>query len=504
VRASKQVMACLEAFDPRFESSGLDEAFVEVTDFVAERRKKAEEENEGNETTFFSALDAANEIRAAVREATSLPSSCGVACNKLLAKIASDLGKPDGAFAVPRDPGEIARFVAELPVRKVPGIGRVTERILDGALGVKTCAQLYASRGLVFCLFGKATAEFLLAASLGVGSDEHNYRGDDCGDGEGSEYRRKGLSAERTFAPTADPGFLEGKLGEIAERVAQGVKAEGLRPKTLTLKIKFATFDVVSRAASAGNAGGGGGGGGGGGLGGGANSDPAVSALCAGVSSFSGDDAGRIAAVAVALFRAELRSKKKENKGPPAAAAAASAAGAAPPVRLLGIRLSNWENALVPLERGQRRLDDVLAAAALQQSKEGGKEEEEGGAEGGGEEDEEEEERAASEVVAAAAAASAPAAPAKSSNCWTCSLCTFAGTRLFSLRCDVCGTPRGAKGCGSLLAAGAVAEERAVANRGGGGGGTKVNNPKKRSSASSSAAAAAAAPLDAFFVKKKK
>ena len=278
VAASRQVMACLARFDPRFEAAGLDEAFVDVTEFVTERQK----ENEG-----FSALDAANEIRAAVRAATSLPCSAGLAPNRMLAKIASDLAKPDGAFEVPSSPpSALAAWVSATSVRKVPGVGRVTERILDGALGVKTCAQLYENRGLVFCLFGPATAEFLLAASLGAGSDEHSIA-----DGESEFQQRKGLSAERTFSPTSDLHFIDAKLSEIAERVAEGVKAEGLRPKTLTLKVKLATFEVVTRAVSAG------------GGGGSSNSDPAVSSLCAGLSSFS--DAGRIAAVAAALFRAE-------------------------------------------------------------------------------------------------------------------------------------------------------------------------------------------------------
>ena len=466
--ASKEVMACLPRFDPRFESSGLDEAFVEVTDFVAERKKKEDFLNN------FTPLDAANEIRAAVRAATSLPSSAGLGPNKLLAKIASDLGKPDGAFAVPRDPASIASFVAELPVRKVPGIGRVTERILDGALGVSTCAQLYASRGLVFCLFGKATAEFLLAASLGVGADEHSHEGGDA------EYQRKGLSAERTFAPTGKLSFLEGKLAEIAGRVAEGVNAEGLRPKTLTLKVKYATFDVVSRAASVS------GGGGGGGNSGGSNGDPAVSSLCAGVSSFS--DAGRIAAVAVALFRAEcLNSSSSSPLSKTEERKKQKKRNNCPPVRLLGIRLSNWENAVVPVERGQRRLDDVLAAALNQNQNKDGAE-------------------AAAAAAAAPASTSAAAAvpPAKNnspshSSTWTCSLCTYAETRLFSLRCDICGTPRGATGCGSLLAEGAVAEEKAVAN--GGGGGTE-GLPKDRTK-TKKRPLAPAAPLDAFFVKKK-
>ena len=491
VAASRQVMACLARFDPRFEAAGLDEAFVDVTEFVTERQK----ENEG-----FSALDAANEIRAAVRAATSLPCSAGLAPNRMLAKIASDLAKPDGAFEVPSSPpSALAAWVSATSVRKVPGVGRVTEHILDGALGVKTCAQLYENRGLVFCLFGPATAEFLLAASLGAGSDEHSIA-----DGESEFQQRKGLSAERTFSPTSDLHFIDAKLSEIAERVAEGVKAEGLRPKTLTLKVKLATFEVVTRAVSAG------------GGGGSSNSDPAVSSLCAGLSSFS--DAGRIAAVAAALFRAECfhfsslspstaatavaspakekEKEKEKEKGKEKEKIKRSSdhpppPPPPPPVRLLGIRLSNWENAVAPVERGQRRLDDVLAAAAslALRSKEAG------GGGGGTEAAAEAAPLASSDAAAAATENKTSSSPAT----WTCSLCTYAETRNFSLRCDVCGTPRGATGCGSLLAEGAVAEERAVALAGG----RSSSSSNDRQARANKKRPLASAALDAFFVRKK-
>jgi len=278
-----KVRAVFARFDPDFHPMGLDEAALDLTVYCA--------------ASSLTPATAAEALRAAVRAETGLAVSCGVAPNRLLAKVASDTAKPDGVFVVPRDPAALAAYVAALPTRRVPGIGRVTEATL-AALGVATCSQLHAARGVVGCLFGKATSDFLLAASLGASPERAG--GDDRGGG------RKGLSAERTFAATDDPAILEAKIAELAAAVAARASSEGLRPRAVGLKIKLASFEIISRQASL---------------------PPGPPAAAA------------VAAAAVRLFLGEPRAR----------------------VRLLGVRLSAFDGDRPP---GQASVADLLAQAA--------------------------------------------------------------------------------------------------------------------------------------------
>lgn len=93
----------------------------------------------------MSAVDVVTQLRAEVEAHTSLTISAGIAPNRMLAKICSDMNKPNGQFALEFDRAVITRFMRDLPVRKIPGFGRVTERCLEG-LGVETCGQIYDKR----------------------------------------------------------------------------------------------------------------------------------------------------------------------------------------------------------------------------------------------------------------------------------------------------------------------------------------------------------------------
>jgi hypothetical protein len=181
-----------------------------------------------------------------VRAKTSgLTCSAGVAPNRRLAKVCSDLNKPDGQMVVANDRDAILSLVNPLPVRKVGGVGKVNERVL-AAFGMRTCGDVFAKRAVVAALFSPSAFAFLLEASMGVGTERRPTRALL----PGTQVARKSLGQERTFAPTADRRVLERVVAELAEEVAGSLKEENVAARAVTLKIKRATFEVTQRQTS--------------------------------------------------------------------------------------------------------------------------------------------------------------------------------------------------------------------------------------------------------------
>lgn len=131
-----------------------------------------------------------------------------------------------------------------MPVRNVPGIGSVTASLLGG-VGVHTCADLVEQRALVVALFSARSANSFLRAALGVSGATF------AGDGTGGRLApRKGASRESTFTPTSDAATLAGVLARLVDRLAADLGRLGVCGRTVTLKVKDATFAVRSRSVS--------------------------------------------------------------------------------------------------------------------------------------------------------------------------------------------------------------------------------------------------------------
>ena len=188
-----------------------------------------------------------------------LTCSAGMAPNVSLAKIASDFNKPNGQCFV--DPLDVLEFVRPLAVRKIPGIGRVTEKILN-AHDITTVQDLYDHRGLVNWMFPPATRDFLLKASIGCmgssGSSNNNNNHDDLEDDDhAGNYpsnnepdHQKGISRERTFQPHDCWTTLNGTLDDIARRLSQDMIRKKVLAHTVTMKVKLHDFHVYSRSKS--------------------------------------------------------------------------------------------------------------------------------------------------------------------------------------------------------------------------------------------------------------
>jgi DNA polymerase-4 len=219
---SAQLMGLLETFTPTIEPLSVDEAFLDIT---------------GTEQLFGPPIEVARSIKAAVREQLNLTASVGIAPNKFTAKIASDAEKPDGLVVV-RD-GEVESFLAQLPIRRLWGIGEATEQRLR-RLGIRTVGELagYPRESLIK-QFGQGGEQL---SDLAHGIDERPVQ---------TEREAKSLSSEITFEEDiGDYDQLEAVLFDLSEQVAWRLRKKGLRARTFTLKVRFSDFRTLTRSRS--------------------------------------------------------------------------------------------------------------------------------------------------------------------------------------------------------------------------------------------------------------
>jgi len=217
---SKEIRTVFEAFTDLVEPISVDEAFLDVTASVR---------------LFGDGETIARKIKARIREETRLTASVGVASAKLIAKIASDLEKPDGLVVVP--PGTERAFLAPLPVRRLWGIGpKMEERLAK--LGIHTVGQL---------------ADASMTKLLGThGLDlQRLARGEDDRPVVSDSGPARSVSVEHTFdADEGSPRVLRKALLRLADELSRRLRAESLAGRTVTLKYRDETFRTTTHARS--------------------------------------------------------------------------------------------------------------------------------------------------------------------------------------------------------------------------------------------------------------
>ncbi|WKX99666.1 hypothetical protein Q1695_014496 [Nippostrongylus brasiliensis] len=181
------------------------------------------------------------EIRFRVEQTTGLTCSAGIAPNFMLAKICSDMNKPNGQYELPNSYDAVMNFLRELPIRKVCGIGAVSEALLQ-ACDIRTVGDLLQRRAALKFCFSALAQESFLRIALGL-----------PGRPSASDPRRKSISTERTFAPTSDRTSLIKILEEICDILIKDMSRTGITGgRCLTLKLKLSSFDVLTRSVTPG------------------------------------------------------------------------------------------------------------------------------------------------------------------------------------------------------------------------------------------------------------
>jgi DNA polymerase-4 len=217
---SRRFKAAVRAIVPCLEDRGIDEIYLDLSALPDDSRALAER------------------LKAAVRAATGLSCSVGVAPNKLLAKIASDLEKPDGLTLI--DAADVPTRIWPLPIQKINGIGPKTTARLN-ALGIARIGEL-AAAPLPFLVrkFGKTTGEWLHRAACG--QDERPLV---------TVAQPKSISRETTFARDLHARHDRAALGEIftalCQRVAADLENQGYACRTVGIKLRYADFSGLTR-----------------------------------------------------------------------------------------------------------------------------------------------------------------------------------------------------------------------------------------------------------------
>ena len=227
---SKKVLAILNRFSPDVEMASIDEAYLDLT---------------GTERLHGPALRAAHRLHEAVRAETNLRCSLGLASSRLVAKISSDQAKPNGVLYVL--PGQEARFLAPLEIKKIPGVGKKTEDSLH-KLGIRRIGDLAKlNERFLVERFGKWG---LALAGKARGEDAGGWFDSPIG----AEEDPKSISHEHTFTEdVSDRERLQTVLLKLSEMVGRRLREHQLYSRTIQLKLRYRDFTTLTRARTLGH-----------------------------------------------------------------------------------------------------------------------------------------------------------------------------------------------------------------------------------------------------------
>jgi DNA polymerase kappa len=220
---SQRVHHIFRLFDPNYISFGCDEALLEITKLVQTQ----------------DSYSVAESLQKEVFERTGLTISIGIAHTSQLAKMASDINKPNDIFIESDDQDEFQQFLNELPIRKIPGVGGSTEQLLHG-FEIRKVKDIIEKKEIIWLLFRPKTTEFLFRSALGVPSVQEWT----------SISNQKSISKETTFDTITNIMDLIAEAEKLANKVYRIAEGQGISFKTVTVKFKSSDFILTTRSFS--------------------------------------------------------------------------------------------------------------------------------------------------------------------------------------------------------------------------------------------------------------
>jgi len=219
-KVSKKIMDIVKNYSPLVEEAGVDEAYFDLSDSKSYNR----------------AVKVAEKIKEEIKKKEKLTATIGIGPNKLVAKIASDIQKPNGLTVV--KPENVRKFLNPLPIKKIPGVGPKTESILNNK-GVRTVGELSKiSKADLFKIFGKWGGG-LYNKARGVTKSPIV-----------TEYEIKSIGEQKTFAEdSSDQGYIIEKMKKLCKTVFRRLKNNLFSKfRTITITVRFSGFETINRS----------------------------------------------------------------------------------------------------------------------------------------------------------------------------------------------------------------------------------------------------------------
>lgn len=244
---SELVMKIIAEFDSNLKCFSLDEVYIDLTDYVLNECSTRLQMDlvqlytlsEFSDDVWDCAYDVVTKIRQKVLDETKLSISAGISCNYCIAKVCTDINKPNGQFMVKGHKQDLLNFASNIEMKKFSGVGPVKKQIL-ASLGIITGRDLIEKRDVIFALFPDHHAISYLKLALGIG---HSFASTEI-------EAQKSHSCERTVSDLNDQKTMLNHLEELSHRVSRDLKKNSQLCKTVTLKLKKSTFEVFLKSRS--------------------------------------------------------------------------------------------------------------------------------------------------------------------------------------------------------------------------------------------------------------